>query len=268
MKKCWAETAFISLLIAGIFLGVYVFLILIGRFMRIHTAETIMPVFSELPAPFLISAAVLLLTAYVICAPLYFGIRWFYWQASGGQIMPLSSLFACYSSRESIFRCIKLKFIMDMQRFIFTAIFGGLGALGSFLAFRIWHDNDNSRSSGILLICLCTIMFAGLTVLYTVFTVKYVPVGYLMADNPYSGTGEILTLSRRIVGKRYYHMLMFYLSCANYVAMCIFIFPVLLVYPMLCMFTAVYIRDGLYSDEYSRTDTENEPTPEKAEVSV
>lgn len=267
LKKCWAETAFISLLSGGIMCGVYILIILIGRLMGTHTAETVMPVFSSFSVPFTAIALFILTIAYIFYAPLYFGIRWYFWQAAGGQLMPLSSLFACYISRESVSRCIRLKFITDIRRFMFLVIFGGLAALEILLAARLWSYSEGSIMLRVLIVLGCAVAAAGLAVLYLVFTVKYMPVGYFLADNPYSSTAEILALSRRTVEKRYYQTMRFYLSFAKYVVLFLLVFPILFFQPVMCIFTAVLIRDGLHdADDRSESSDAAEVQPEEVPV--
>lgn len=265
LKKCWAESAFISMLNAGIFCAVYILVFLIARFTGAHNYDTVMPAFSELPPRFLIAVLIVLTCAYIACAPLYFGVRWFYWQAAEGQIMPLSSLFACYSSSETIFRCIKLKFSTDIRKFILACAFGTLALLEFFLARQVWDYSGQSKAAGIALISGCVVVTVGIEVIYSVLTMKYIPVGYLMADSPYSGTREILDMSRSIVSKKYTYMCIMYFSCIGWIASCFFVFPVLVVQPIMHMITAVFIRDSLKSADTASSD-DSGSTAEDADI--
>ena len=107
LMTCFAESAFISMLNIGIFLITYLLIILAGRLTGAHTAETLFPVFSSCPPLFIIALCVILAVAYILSAPIYYGTRWFFWQAASGNNMPASSVFAGYSSSEQFRLCVK-----------------------------------------------------------------------------------------------------------------------------------------------------------------
>ncbi len=262
-KKCLAEVSFASVLNIGIFCAVYMFILFIGRITGAHTDDSFLPYFSSFPPRFVISAAIVLVSVYVLIIPLHFGIRWFYWQVSVGNLMPVSSIFACYSSSEMIMRCIKLKLKVDIQRSLLMLFFGGLVAVEIILASWLWKYSGYNMAVGAVLIVGCTVMALGIMILCFVTSMRFIPVGYLLADNPDSQDAKIIKLSKSIVNKKYTYMLRLYISVLPAAVPCLLIFPILFVLPYLYMITAVFIHeslDGLNSSD----DPEDEK--ESAEV--
>lgn len=244
MKKCWAETTLISLLDIGYTIAVYIFIILAARLAGLHTANSVMPEFDRLTPGFAVFAGVTILIAYLIKCPFYFGIRWYYWHAANGNLMPLSSVFACYSSTGTVSRCILLKFLTDLRSIAFSFIFGGILFLEYILACRLWEYDSNSIIR-LLIGTGFSVLALGLILLYIAFTLKYIPVGYLFADDPYGKISDILHLSSSIVNKRYGNLLALYLSCWKGIVSVFLLFPIPLIQMLANMYTAVFLRECL-----------------------
>lgn len=263
LKKCWAEAIFICLLNTGFICAVYILVLLAARLMGVHTANTIMPVFDSFSAPFCIFAAVTVSAAYIIYCPFHFGIRWYFWQATGGSIMPLSSIFACYGSKKTVNRCIILKLLTDLRRLMFSAVFAGVMTLEFMLGQRLWEYHNRTKLSAALIVCGLSVFALGVLVLYVASTLKYLPVGYIMADNPYARIKEILRLSSSIVSRRYTNMLVLYMSCFGGLIICILVFPIPIVHMLWCMYTAAFLREvraaQLQSDPEQTAENSEKP---------
>lgn len=269
LSKCCAEAAFISLLNCGTFCTFYIAVILAGKLTGAHTADSFLPVFSSYPPAFIAAALLLMLTAYLSVTPLYFGIRWFFWQASGGNIMPLSSLFACYSSSETVLRCLKIKIVTDMRKLTLLLIFCGMGYIEVTLGKRLQEYSGESKAAEMAVILGCVVMGICMIILFFVFNLKYIPVGYLLAGNPDSEPEEILSESAAMVNKKKGFMLSFYLSFAGWLALCLLVFPILFVAPYMSMVTALMIRENVSESEAQKAcEEEVRSSPEREETLI
>ncbi|MGN1088952.1 MAG: hypothetical protein ACI4Q6_01005, partial [Huintestinicola sp.] len=248
-KNCLAECCFLSLMDSGIKSFLFVLIMLVGINTDAKPFERSLGFFERFPVTFLAISAVILLASYLLGAPLFFGVRWFFWQASGDNgVMPISSVFACYSDRKSVFRCVLLRIKMDASRLFPVMVLAGTVVLDLILGGKL------IRASGALgvkiaVIAGSSVIIIGVVLLLLADSVKHILVGFIMASNPDDSAKEILAVSRKTVNKSYSSMLMLYLSLFGWLASCLLVFPVLFVKPFLLMITAVYFRETLADDE-------------------
>lgn len=263
-KGCIAEAAFISLLSAGVFCVVYVMVILAGRLTGAHTAETVMPFFSSCPPLFLISMVLIVLSAYIASAPLFFGVKWFFWQVTGGKMMPVSSIFACYGSRKSVLRCIKIRLAADLRKAAMAAALTLIGAAVIILA-KILRPMCSNMFFAYLLHIGCALVVLCLVILYLIGASKYAAIGYIMADDPDLSTNDVLKQGKKLAEKKHAEVIMIYICMGGWLISCLLVFPALAVYPLMQMVTAVFIRDNLDS---LRSSDENAPKEGKEHILV
>ncbi len=259
LKMCWAEAAMIGLLGAGIVLAVYCFILVVGRLTGVIATDSIMPVFTDFNLSFGIISILVLAASYIASIPLFFGIRWFYWQAVNGRIMPLSSIFACYSSSEMVKKSIIIKLSVDIPRISLLGVLMLLGAGEAYMAAKLWELSGNEKAVGIAVMIGCAVVGAGIIIIYVLYGIQYIPIGYLVAERPDADMKEIARLSRSIIEKRYFHMFASYITCGAWILSCVLVFPILIVQPILIMLSAVFVRDGL--------EGENQVQDEAAEAS-
>ncbi|MDE7294911.1 MAG: hypothetical protein K2N72_10855 [Oscillospiraceae bacterium] len=246
LKSCWAESVMISLLELGIYCLTYTVLLLTARVMGVHTANNVILIPEKFSLPFVISVIVILAVQYIATIPLYFGIRWFFWQNSTGKdVMPVSSVFACYGSQETRSKCFRIKLATDVRKLGWAILFGALVCAELFLADIIWQYSAKGEDVRIGLLAGCIIMAVGAWVFYMICTIKYIPAGYMMAANPYAAAGEIITLCKRTSKQRYVYILKMYAGNIRHAPLIIFIFPILVLRPYMLMTTAVSVRDSL-----------------------
>lgn len=251
ISDCLAECCFISLLDSGIKCFIFVLIVLVGINSGAKPFEYSLSFFERFPVVFLAVSAAILMVTYLAAAPLFFGIRWFFWQASGDNgVMPISSIFACYSDVKSIFRCILLRIRMDANRSIPTAILTGTVVLDMILGGQI-IDSSGELWVKIAVIAGSVIIIAGVVLLFLANNVKHILVGFIMASNPDDSPKEIMAVSRKTVNKSYSSMLILYLSLSGWLASCLLIFPILFVKPFLLMVTAMFFRESLADDKAS-----------------
>lgn len=241
-KKCWAESAFISLLQTGLLLLLYVMLILAGIFTGAHEGKTILPVFTSFPPAFIASAVLMAIGYYIFTAPLSIGIKWYFWHASENNAMPVSSVFAGYRNAECAARFIKLKFFTDMRRITPLTAAVIFIAVDISLTKKMLALYSGSGASGILIKSGGAAVCLGIIIMYLISGMRYIPVGYLLADNPDSSADSIIVLSRKLVARKYPEMFLLYVSFAGWYASCLLGFPLLVLIPYMYMTTAVFIQ--------------------------
>lgn len=246
LKNCWAESVLISLLELGIVCLSYTLLLLTARITGVHTANNVVLIPERMNVPFIISGAVIAAIHYIATTPLYFGVRWFFWQGSaGGDVMPVSAVFACYSSAETRNKCLRLRVAADLRRLGWAAFFGGIFAAAYFSARFIWQTGGKDDDLRLLLTVGCAAAALGSAVLYFIATVKYIPVGYIMAADPYADVREVIRLSRQALSRKNWYILKMYAGFIRHFPLIILIFPVLVLRPYMFMTMAVSIRDSL-----------------------
>ncbi|MCM1577824.1 MAG: hypothetical protein NC078_03375, partial [Ruminococcus sp.] len=238
----------ISLLETGIVCLVYTSLLLMARVTGVHTAMNVILIPEKFSAGFVISAAAILIGCYVGSTPLYFGIRWFFWQSSDmGDVMPVSSVFACYSSHEMRMKCYKIRLAVDIRRLGWGLLFGGAAAAEMCLALVLWQNSAKGENLRFWLTFGCIVMMLGAVVLYMMFTIKYIPMGYLMAAEPYAEAKKIVSMCKETSKKKTFYIFCMYLGNIRHAPLMLFIFPIFVLRPYTMMMTAEALRDSLNS---------------------
>lgn len=248
LKGCFAESAFISMLNIGLFLLTYLLIIIAGRVTGAHTAETLFPVFSSCPPLFIISVCVILLTAYILSAPIYYGSKWFFWQAAAGNTMPASSVFAGYSSSEQFKLCVKLRVLSDIRRVPYILIFGTAAVVEAVLAQRMLSQ-DADKSSAAFIYAGLAVVGAGVVYMCFCAGLRCVPVGFLLADNPDAVVTDIFELSEQVVKKNAGRLMKLYISFIGWFLACLPAFPIMILIPYFNVSMAVFLRDCLEETE-------------------
>lgn len=248
LRSCFAESAFISILNIGIFLMTYLLIIIAGRVTGAHTAETLFPVFNSCPPSFIIALCVILAVSYFLSAPIYYGSKWFFWQAAAGNTMPASSVFAGYSSTEQFKLCIKLRFLSDIRRLPYILIFGTAAVVELILAKRILLQGA-SGSAAALIYAGLVIVAVGVVYMCFCAGLRCVPVGYLLADNPDAVVADIFELSEQVVKKNAGRLMKLYISFLGWFIACLPALPLIILIPYFNVSMAVFLRSCLEETE-------------------
>lgn len=257
LMGCFAESAFISMLNIGVFLITYLLIILVGRLTGAHTAETLFPVFSSCPPMFILSLCVILLTAYILSAPIYYGSKWFFWQAAGGNTMPASSVFAGYSSFEQFKLCVKLRVLLDIRRLPYILIFGTAAVVETFLAGRLLSDGGGLGEKIFVYIGVAVVAVGAVYMCFCA-GLRCVPVGYLLAENPDSVVSDIFALSEKLVRKNTWGLMSLYASFLGWFIACLPAFPVIVLIPYFNVAMSVFLRSCLEDMEEAPVASEKE----------
>lgn len=257
LRSCFAESAFISMLNIGLFLMTYLLVIIVGRVTGAHTAETLFPVFSSCPPFFIIPVSVILLTAYLLSAPIYYGSKWYFWQASAGNIMPASSVFAGYSSFEQFKLCVKLRLLSDIRRLPYILIFGTAAVVEAVLARRMLLS-DASSSTAVLIYAGFAVVAVGVVYMGFCAGLKCVPVGYLLADDPDAVVADIFELSEKVVKRNAGAMIRLYISFIGWFIACLPAFPIIILLPYFNISLAIFLRSCLEEEDKTGNKAEKE----------
>lgn len=260
LRGCFAEVAFISVMNIGLSLAVYLLIIIAGRVTGAHTNESLFPIFSSCPLPFVIALCVILLTGYILSAPIYYGSKWYFWQAAGGNIMPVSSVFAGYSSFEQFKLCVKLRSLSDIRRLPYILIFGTAAVVEGILAKRMLSA-DADRSSAVFIYAGLIVVAVGVIYMCFCAGLKCVPVGYLLADDPDAVVSDIFELSEQVVKRNAGRLMKLYISFIGWFLACLPAFPVIILIPYFNVSMAVLLRDCIEGlQEKGRADVKEEIT--------
>lgn len=260
LSKCWVESAFISLLNISIPSIIYMIILLTATAVGVHDPKTILPVFTSFPPLLIALAAVLITAAYFISAPLYFGTRWFFLQAASGNYMPVSSVFACYSSANSVMRAIRIRFYTCIRKLVYLlpciAAIGVVADLARRLS--VYYNSSAVTAAfrvGTMIFIICSL------VIYFILTMKYIPLGYMLAENPDSDLHDILACTQKMLDKYSSSMLLMYGSFAPWWLTYLLIFPYFFVQPYVIMITAVFIRMTVEPEPAEEDSSNNEEKP-------
>ena len=254
LRNIWAETFMTGMLIMGVAFLTALAVIITARLMGFCTVSSLYEGGAR-TGLFLALAAVILIISYFCSVPLYFGIRWYFWQAANDNVMPICSLFSCYASPSSVMRCVKLKLAIDLKRLAVFAVLSVPAYIEIRLARYLWSVSGQSLPVHIALAGGCAVVTLCLFALYLVLTARYIPVGYFLADEPDSSTSEIIEKSINTVKKKFASLMLTYLSFRKTILSALLIMPVIFLIPYFYIITALFIRECVSESTPSEDDT-------------
>lgn len=259
LAKYWAETAFISLFSISVPILVYLLICILA-------ANSAQPIYVEqsvffLPRSpvFIAASAAIVIIAYLCSCPLYLGIRWYYSQIARGNYMPVSSVFAPYRSCDSFFRAIRIRTYIDLRRLAVLIPCAICLAAAHKLLKLLYPDGITMGGNIVFALCIASAAF-----IFLLFTIKYIPAGYLIAEYTDCGADEILHRSRELFSKHSELLPMLYCSFAGWIALCIFMFPILFVLPYMSLSTALCINYCLHVSGEDESSAGNKKEKELA----
>lgn len=263
LLKCWAELAFICVLNCAILCGTYIIILILGILTGAHDGTTVLPFFGSYPLAFIIPTAVVISAVYLLTSPLYYGIKWYMWQISAGAYMPVSSIFASYTSKDSILHFIKLRITIDLRKLpavIAAAVISWEGiCIASFL-----KDMTDSTPLKLLVSAGSIIIVAGSLLLLFIYCSRYLPTAYIIAEDLELNTAEVLKRSAAVMKEQHTLLLTLYASFYMWYALCILIYPLMFTIPYVSMTTTVLMRQLL--SEQNETAEDNTIGKEEALV--
>lgn len=255
LLKCWAELGFFSVLNCAVLCGAYSLIIILGILTGSHNGDTILPVFTSLSPAFIISAAAVIAAVYIITSPLYFGIKWYVWQITAGAYMPVSSIFASYTSRESIFHFIKLRLTIDLRKLpaIIAAI---VISVESIYISEFLKSVTEAAAVKFLITVGAAVIIGGVLLLLFIHCSRYLPTAYIIAEDLELDTAAVLKKSSAVIKERHTLLLTLYASFYMWYALSILIYPLMFAIPYISLSTAVLMRQ-LLTEQENQTDENN-----------
>ncbi len=243
VKNCWPEFSLISALSSGMvcfgmaLIGTAYFASGMHRFREQGGSIT--------PFVLMVGAAVLVYILYLATAPYYYGIRWFYTRAAEGTTMPMSSLFACYSSRDMILRCIRMKILSDIAGLI-RLIPGAAVCVGSLWLSRFFTTGSGADRAYIFFVTV--VIIAGLLITQ-ILRADVIFAPYIFVTDMSADPFAVLKKSREEAKRKRRELIASVLSVFPLVLLVPFVFPMIFLVPYVDLFYAVLFKREEAPDE-------------------
>lgn len=270
LSDYWIETEFLLLAETG---AMSVILLLFLLFVKKCFPEA--DIFDLLSAvidnPSIIAvAAVFFIVGFIIITPLYYGIKWCYFQIAKGKTAPVSGAFFGYLEIHRWFKALVLSAVISLRKLVIYLPFGIMSAVGVFIASELIANTDSRvtetfihMGTAVLLICAY--------VIFLLLTVKYEAVPFIYAENPDKNPFEILRegISLMDGSKAVYSAMI--ISYVPFMVLCILGFPIVILSPIFNMaraYTCARIIDKKLSVTDNENSAENSEKTERSEITA
>lgn len=253
LSMCWVEAEFILIMS----IGISAFFLLAANFIfELFASDSYV---LDLKNPSIPSEGVLvfgiaLVLLYVVYAPMYFGLKWCYYNASKGKITPINCLFDCCTSVSRWWKTVKLKVVTDVLKAVGLIPMAAVFAAEAFLYNKITAIND-SQALKVLIIVLMLVSMLGMYAVYLMYSVRYTLIPYVFASDPDLPLTEIYRKGTEISDKNKLSMFRLKWSFVPMFITCITGFPVFFVMPIYSMSLSIAANAALSGKEISETNT-------------
>lgn len=252
LSMCWVEAEFILI----IFIGVSAFFMLAANFIyELFTSDRYVldlknPV---IPSEGILVFGIALILLYVVYAPMYFGLKWCYYNASKGKITPINCLFGCCTSVSRWWKTVKLKVVTDVMKAIGLIPMAAVFAAEAFLYKRVSAMTD-SRAVRFLMIVFMLFSMLCMYAVYLLYSVRYTLIPYVFASDPDLPLTEIYRKGTAISDKN--KMSLFSLTWSFVPMFMSFVtgFTVFFVMPIYSMSLSIAANAALSGKEISEAD--------------
>lgn len=250
IKKGWPEFSIVTVLSTGIIIFGYLMLIVIGKVTGVIGATGVLPLFVSMNPVFIISVSVMMFIFYYVSAPLFYGIRWFYMQAARGIIMPLSSVFACYSSNDVIGKCMKMRLFTNLNSLL-RCLPGGAVICTCFYVLQKGADSADSPSYRSVVFA-STVMIILSLLLTVVLNLDILFASYIFTMDTSDDPVRVIERSRQL-SNNYRIFLFKYIVCFMLLFCTAFLaYPLIFIIPYMNFFTAVSLQRIVANDNDSK----------------
>ncbi len=270
LSDYWIETEFLLLAEAGaISVFLLLFLLFVKRFFP--NAEFSDPISALISDPPIIAAAAVFFTiGFIVITPLYYGIKWCYFQIAKGKTAPVSGAFFGYLEIHRWLKALVLSAVISLQKLVMYIPFGIISAVGVFIASEL-TANTNSRvtenfihmGTAVLLICAY--------VIFLLLTVKFEAVPFLYAENPDKNPFETLREGISLMdGSRAVYSAMI-ISYVPFMVLCVLGFPIVVLFPIFNMakaYTCAWIIENKLSANDGGNSSENAEKADRSEITA
>lgn len=235
----WIEIEYITIVFLGaalaVFMGMYISAsVFIDDFPRLTYPLSI----DKIPFEIIFYGLAATAVFFVAGTPMYYGMKWCYYQAAMGKSVPVSCLFSCYTSAGRWINSLKLKFITDINKFAVGAPMIALTAAEYYLGKKLAEHYKGSMLSTLfgglfLLMILCMLL------VYILYSVRFSAVPYIFISDPDRQVMETYRTGISVTADHKFSL--FKLKCRfiPLFAVCLAGFPIFLIYPYYTMTIAV-----------------------------
>lgn len=214
-----------------------------------------------------VKAAVCSLPALMIIflSPLYYGIKWCYYQAAQGKNAPVSGAFYGYFSLRKWGKAILLNLTVMLRKLVYLLPIFAVGGAVYYIFINIFNSTESTVLKALLIIGLILIDL-GLSLIYMICTVRFQLIPYFFAEDPekkimdiyHDGINAMSGSKGRFAAMQVWFMPLLILCFTGYLAM--FVVPF---YSMVKSICAAEISGGKLFDEQIE---EKKDAPDKKTV--
>ncbi len=270
LSDYWIETEFLLLAEMG---AISVILLLFLLFVKkcFPDADIFNPISAVTHDPPIIAAAAAFsVVGFIVITPLYYGIKWCYFQIAKGKTAPVSGAFFGYLEIHRWLGALVLSAVISLRKLLTYLPFGIISAVGVFIASELIANTDSRvtetfihMGTAVLLICAY--------VIFLLLTVKYEAVPFIYAENPDKAPFEILRegISLMDGSKAVYSAMI--ISYVPIMVLCILGFPIVILFPIFNMakaYTCARIIDKKLSVSDNDDLAENSEKTERSEITA
>lgn len=215
----------------------------------------------------IVRAAVCSLPALVliIMSPLYYGIKWCYYQAAQGKNAPVSGAFYGYFSIRKWVKSILLNLVVMLRKLVYIIPICTVGGAVYYIFINIFKSTESTVLKALLSVGLILVIL-GLSLIYMICTVRFQLIPYFFAEDPekkimdiyHDGVSAMSGSRGRFAALQVWFIPLLILSFTGYLAM--FVIPF---YSMVKSICAAEISGGKLFDEQIE---EKNDKPEKEAV--
>lgn len=259
----WVEAEFLfmvafgvmSLFVAGAYMTVLILRPDLGTFDFPLKLPQIIDAFKE-SAEVRFAAFILPPVMTVFFSPLFYGIKWCYYQAAQGKNAPVSGAFFGYFSLRKWGKAILLNLLVFLHKLVYFIPLAAVGGTVYYIFITIL-DNTESAFMKALLYFGMMIVLIGLCLIYMIVTVKFQLIPYFFAEEPekkildiyHEGVAAMSGSKGRFAALQVYFVPMLALCLTGYFAM--FVIPY---YSMVKAICAAEISGGKLFDKQIEND--------------
>lgn len=272
----WVEAEFLFLIAFGlpaVFLAAaYVLILLFSPYSEAVMIPPDMSFFlNAFRSSSVVKAAVFSMPAllFILLSPLFYGVKWCYYQAAQGKNAPVSGAFYGYYSARKWIKAVLLSLIVMLRKLVYLIPIGAVGGAVYYIYINLM-SNTRSGFFKVLLTVGIILVALGLTLIYMISTVKYQLIPYIFAEESekpileiyHRGIAAMSGSKGRFAAMQVWFVPMLTLSLTGYLGM--FVIPYYCMVKSIC---AAEISGGKLFDEQAENEEEKQEKQEKNTVS-
>lgn len=192
----------------------------------------------------------------VFISPLFYGIKWCYYQAAQGKNAPVSGAFFGYFSLRKWGKAILLNLLVFLHKLVYFIPIAAVCGTVYYIFITILNNTESAIMKALLYFGMMLVLL-GLCLIYMIVTVKFQLIPYFFAEEPekkildiyHEGVGAMSGSKGRFAALQVYFVPMLVLCLSGYLAM--FVIPYYCMVKAIC---AAEISGGKLFDEQIEND--------------